>query len=133
MYASHVPSLGILRAIDPPTDTLPYQFEQDVAATTAPVNLETFGPTTTAPLGYIVHARSGDKGSDANVGFYVRHDDEYPWLQSLLTIEFMKQLLQNDYNGKRIERFELPNISGSDHCSKSRHQSANHVQLCISF
>lgn len=108
----HVPSAGISTTISAPADTIPYQYEQEVEQTDAPSALESFGPTRTAPLGYIVHARSGDKGSDCNVGFYVRHEDEYAWLRSLLSVEFMKQMLQNDYNGKRIERFELPNISG---------------------
>jgi hypothetical protein len=34
-----------------------------------PVDLaRDFGPTTRGPLGWIVHARSGDKGADANCG-----------------------------------------------------------------
>jgi Acyclic terpene utilisation family protein AtuA len=115
-HVAHIPSLDCSVKIDAPTDTVPYTFEQDIEETVDPVSLSSFGPTTTAPLGYVVHARSGDKGSDCNVGFFVRHEDEYPWLRSLLSIDFMKQLLQNDYNGKRVERFELPNIQGESGC-----------------
>lgn len=95
-------------------DTTPYVLEQEVNETTNAIcrPLSDFGPTVTAPLGYIVHARSGDKGSDCNFGFYVRNADEYPWLQSLISVDRVKELLQNDYNGKQIKRFELPNIHG---------------------
>jgi hypothetical protein len=57
-----------------------------------------------------VHARSGDKGSNANVGLWVRHKDEWDWLRSLLSVETMKKLLADEYNGKKIDRFELPNM-----------------------
>ncbi|KAK3711662.1 hypothetical protein LTR37_009438 [Vermiconidia calcicola] len=69
-----------------------------------------WGDTTSAPLGYVVHARSGDKSSNANVGFYVRHEDEYEWLRSTLTISKIKELLGEDHKGGLVERFELPNI-----------------------
>lgn len=45
-----------------------------------------------APLGYVAHARPGGKSSNCNVGFYVRHEDEYEWLRSLLTIEKIRSL-----------------------------------------
>lgn len=112
-HVTHLPSLNKSVPISPPTDTVPYVFEQEIEEPTDVKPIHEFGPFTTAPLGYIVHSRSGDKGSDCNVGFYVRHADEYPWLRSLLSVERMKELLQNDYNGKRIERFELPNIHGN--------------------
>ncbi|KAF7315947.1 hypothetical protein MIND_00111500 [Mycena indigotica] len=69
-----------------------------------------FRPSIRAPLGSIVHARSGDKGSDANVGFFVEDRDQYEWLRRLLSIEKMIELLGDDYNGQHIDRFELPNI-----------------------
>lgn len=98
--------------VPPPTDTVPYRFRQVDASSEVEDggSLDDFGPTTLAPLGYIVHARSGDKSSDCNVGFFVRNTDEYSWLRRFLTISRMIELLQNDYNGKTIERFELPNI-----------------------
>jgi hypothetical protein len=111
-HTAHIPTLETSVKIGAPADTVPYTFEQDIESTVDPIDLSGLGPTTIAPLGYVVHARSGDKGSDCNVGFYVRHEDEYPWLRSLLSVERLKELLQNDYNGKRIERFELPNIHG---------------------
>ncbi|GAA5820255.1 hypothetical protein JCM3770_003155 [Rhodotorula araucariae] len=76
-----------------------------------PTPLSSYGPTMTGPLGWIVHGRSDDKGSDANAGVFVRQDDEYQWLKDLLTIDKVKTLLGQDYkDGKRIERFELPHL-----------------------
>ncbi|KUJ20437.1 DUF1446 domain-containing protein [Mollisia scopiformis] len=80
------------------------------------VSSKDFGETIRGPLGWLVHARSGDKGSNANVGFWVRHQDEYDWMRILLSTEKMKALLADEYNGKNIvrcfhlDRFELPNI-----------------------
>ncbi|KAJ3545001.1 hypothetical protein NM208_g2738 [Fusarium decemcellulare] len=86
-------------------------YEQSTYKTTNPVDLASMGPTRNAPLGYVVHAGFGDKWSDANVGFFVRHDHEWDWLRSLLTVEKNRDLLGDDDNGKPIFRFELKNIS----------------------
>lgn len=69
-----------------------------------PKPFESFGPTTRGPLGWTALGRSGDKASDGNVGFFVRNDDEYEWLRSLLTIDKIKELLGPEYNGKEIDR-----------------------------
>lgn len=61
-----------------------------------------FGETVRGPLGWLVHARSGDKGSNANVGFWVRYRDEYDWLRWLLSTEKIKELLGKEYRGKKI-------------------------------
>lgn len=42
--------------------------------------------------------------TDANAGFFTRHDDEYDWLRSLLTIPKVKELLGPEYNGKGVDR-----------------------------
>lgn len=42
--------------------------------------------------------------TDGNVGFFVRQEDEYEWLKSLLTIDKIKQLLGPEYNGKGVDR-----------------------------
>lgn len=108
-----IPHKGLTIPIPPPLDTEPFIHEQPSYDTTNPTDLGSFGPTTFAPLGYIVHARSGDKGSDANVGFFVRHADEWDWLRSILTVERIKTMLGRDYNGDKVFRFELPNIWGA--------------------
>ncbi|KAF2098004.1 DUF1446-domain-containing protein [Rhizodiscina lignyota] len=100
------------RTIDIPTpaNSKVYPRHQPSYDPENPAPLPSFGPTTLAPLGYVAHARSGDKSSNANVGFYVRSKDEFDWLRSVLTISKVKELLGEDYNGGLVERFELPNI-----------------------
>ncbi|KAF2843299.1 DUF1446-domain-containing protein [Patellaria atrata CBS 101060] len=96
--------------ISPPKTTKQYP-EQNSSNTKTPVPLESFGDAELAPLGYVVLGRSGDKASDANVGFFVRRDDEYDWLKTFLTIEKIKELLgPADYSGGKIDRFEMFNI-----------------------
>ncbi|KAJ5019820.1 hypothetical protein K4K57_009283 [Colletotrichum sp. SAR 10_99] len=87
-----------------------YPRDQNSYETSNPVDLDNFGPTTRGPLGWVVGGRSGDKASDANVGFYVRHADEWDWLRSVLTTEKIKQLLDGSDKGKKVERFEIPGI-----------------------
>ncbi|KAI6805232.1 DUF1446-domain-containing protein [Hortaea werneckii] len=99
-----------VREIAPPEQCKEFPAQQpSQAATTAPTR-GNFGPTTRGPLGWIVHARSGDKGSDCNVGFWVRFRDEWEWLRGTLSTETVKTLLAEEYKGKRIDRFELPNL-----------------------
>lgn len=110
---SHQVHLSTDEVIDipPPSETRTYPKNQPTQDTTAKkFDLASFGATVRAPLGTIVHARSGDKGSDCNVGFWVRHADEYTWLQNLLSTEFVKQLLADEYKGGRIERCEFPGL-----------------------
>ncbi|KAF1847066.1 DUF1446-domain-containing protein [Cucurbitaria berberidis CBS 394.84] len=88
-----------------------YDRQQPSYETTNPVDLSYFGPTVRLPLGSIVLGRSGDKCSDANVGLFVRNDDEWEWLRSLLTIEKIKELLgPEEFKGKPVDRFEMPNV-----------------------
>ena len=111
-HVCHIPHKGLQISIPAPTETEDFVRSQDSYETANPMDLSSLGPTTKAPLGYIVHARSGDKGSDCNVGFFVRNPDEWDWLRSLLTVEKIRDLLADDDTGKPIFRFELPNISG---------------------
>lgn len=84
---------------------------QESYNTRNPTPLEHFGETVEAPLGYIALGRSGDKASDANVGFFVPDQDQWDWLRSFLTIEKVKELLgPEEYSGGRIDRFEMGNI-----------------------
>lgn len=87
-----------------------YPRDQKSYETADAVDLGSFGPTTRGPLGWVVGGRSGDKASDANVGFFVRNDDEWDWLRSLLTVDKIKHLLEGSDKGRRIERFEIPGI-----------------------
>ncbi|KAJ5638227.1 hypothetical protein N7490_008106 [Penicillium lividum] len=102
--------------IPPPSRTKIYpsrQPSQAVTITDKGVDSKDFGPTVRGPLGWIVHARSGDKGSDANCGLWVRHRDEYLWLRTLLSIDSARELLGDDVHQQpqlAIERFELPGL-----------------------
>jgi hypothetical protein len=60
-------------------------------------------------LGEIVHARSGDKGGDANLGVWVRDPHAWEWLQSTLTVDELRRLLP-ETRELAIERYELPNL-----------------------
>lgn len=111
-HICHVPYKGLEISIETPSDTEDFVYDQSKSTSGVSSDLSSFGPTTRAPLGYVVHARSGDKGSDCNVGFFVRKSDEWAWLQSLLTVDVIRNLLGNDDTGKPIYRFELPNIWG---------------------
>ena len=111
-HICHIPSKGLQIPIAAPTDTQDFLYEQQTYNTTNPIDLASVEPVTKAPLGYVVHARSGDKGSDCNVGFFVRNADEWDWLRSLLTVERVRELLGGDDTGKPIFRFELPNVWG---------------------
>lgn len=93
-----------------PTVTSGLPSQQPSYPPTNPVDLSSFGETVEAPLGYIVHARAGDKGSNCNVGFFVRHEDEWDWLRSFFTIHKLTELLGEDYIGQRIDRMEFPKI-----------------------
>jgi acyclic terpene utilization AtuA family protein len=61
------------------------------------------------PLGRLVGARSGDKGGNANVGFWARDDRTYAWLRDELTTDLLRALLTEAKN-LEIRRYDLPNL-----------------------
>jgi hypothetical protein len=67
------------------------------------------GSTRRAPLGRIAGARSGDKGGSANIGVWVRTEDQWRWLANTLTVELLKELLPEaaDFD---VTRHVLPNL-----------------------
>ena len=67
------------------------------------------GKTQRAPLGRIAAARSGDKGGSANVGVWVRSDEQWRWLANTLTVELLKQLLPETAD-LPVTRHLLPNL-----------------------
>jgi hypothetical protein len=70
-----------------------------------------------APFGTFVHARSGDKGGDANLGLWVAHDGHQAydarvsWLLDLVTPDFVGALLP-EARELEVEVFALPNLGG---------------------
>jgi len=67
------------------------------------------------PLGTFVHARSGDKGGDANLGLWVVHDgsEKYDarvtWLTKLITPKKIRELVPEAAD-LDIEVYVLPNL-----------------------
>ncbi|OCT44053.1 DUF1446 domain protein [Cladophialophora carrionii] len=96
--------------VSPPSETIPHPAAQPSWETSDPVDLTSFGPTTRVPLGRVVFARAGDKGSNCNVGFFSREASEWPWLRSLLSTEKFKELMGPEFHGQKIDRMEFPNL-----------------------
>ena len=71
--------------------------------------LSSNGPTVRAPLGAVVGTRSGDKGGDANLGVYVRTDEAWPWLDEMLTVERLRELLPETAD-LPIDRYRFPKL-----------------------
>jgi hypothetical protein len=75
------------------------------------------GSTVRQPLGTFVHARSGDKGGDANLGLWVAHDGStaydarVAWLLGSVTPGFVRRLLP-ETAPLAIEVFALPDLGG---------------------
>lgn len=73
--------------------------------------LSSFGSTKPIRLGDIALARSGDKGSNLNVGFFVRTPKVWEWLRSFLSSSKLIQLTGEDWSEDYfIERVEFENI-----------------------
>lgn len=62
-----------------------------------------------APLGTIAAARSGDKGGNANVGVWVRTDEQWRWLVHALTVDELRSLLPETAD-LTITRTVLPKL-----------------------
>lgn len=88
------------------------EFCQCVSETEAPD-----GPTRRLPLGTFVHARSGDKGGDANLGLWVANDGHpererrVDWLLGLITPERVRELVPEAAD-LEVEVHPLPNLGG---------------------
>lgn len=108
--AGEVPHTAVLpdgtrQAVPAPARTLPLA---DVPEPPLPEPLEP-GPVRRAPLGLLLGARSGDKGSDANIGVWARTDGAWRWLARELTAERLRELLP-ETAGLPVVRHLLPNL-----------------------
>lgn len=66
------------------------------------------------PLGTFVHARSGDKGGDANLGLWVSHtadrrEERTAWLLETVTADWVRELLP-EARELDIEVHPLPHL-----------------------
>jgi hypothetical protein len=71
------------------------------------------GPTQRVPLGRIAGARSGDKGGSANVGVWVRTDEQWRWLANTLTVDLLRELLP-ETAGLPVTKHLLPNLRATN-------------------
>lgn len=92
--------------------------------TRSPIDLSSLGPTTCARLGDIALARSGDKGGNANIGFFIPtqlpsaytassplYAESWDWLRTYLTIPKLKEMFGESWSDSfYIERVEFPKI-----------------------
>lgn len=67
------------------------------------------GATERRPLGTIALARSGDKGGNANIGVWVRTDEQFAWLAQTLTVDALRELLPETAT-LTVTRHVLPNL-----------------------
>ncbi|MBX3225978.1 MAG: DUF1446 domain-containing protein [Labilithrix sp.] len=108
---------GRTEAIPPPPEMTPLDARVPTVAAAPAAPKGRAGDTlvtamstlTVAPLGTIVDARSGDKGSDANVGLWVRTDEAFTWLASEVTVECLRELLP-EARDLRVERYAFPKL-----------------------
>jgi Acyclic terpene utilisation family protein AtuA len=98
--------IGPAGAPSPETGPAPAATTGARAPATAPART---GPTLRVPLGVIAGARSGDKGGNANVGVWVRTQEQFSWLDDYLTTQRLAELVPS-VAGLRVERYRLPNL-----------------------
>ncbi|WP_306365164.1 acyclic terpene utilization AtuA family protein [Nocardia sp. CC227C] len=67
------------------------------------------GDTRRVPLGTIALARSGDKGGNANIGVWVRTEEQWRWLVHALTVDELRLLLPETAK-LPVTRHVLPNL-----------------------
>ncbi|GAB4589602.1 acyclic terpene utilization AtuA family protein [Nocardia sp. IFM 10818] len=108
--AADVPHIAVLPddstvEIAPAADTLELA---DVPEPELPQPLPR-GETERVPLGTIALARSGDKGGNANIGVWVRTDEQWRWLVHALTTDELRLLLPETAK-LPITRHVLPNL-----------------------
>jgi hypothetical protein len=96
---------GVRTDIEPATDTRDLA---DADAFSQPEPLPP-GPTRRVPLGLVAGARSGDKGGSANVGLWVRTEEQWRWLANTLTVDKLRELLP-ETTDLAVTRYLLPNL-----------------------
>jgi len=101
---------GTSLAIELP-ETDPEAATSGTPAVAKPFDPSGYGETAAAPLGEIIHARSGDKGGDASLGVWCKSPRAFDWLAGYLTAERLHALM-GLAEGVRVDAFPLPNVHG---------------------
>ena len=97
-------------SVSPVAPDLSVTSDPSVTAAASVIRAAAFGAErVVVPLGRLCGARSGDKGGNANVGFWARDDRTFAWLRGELTTARLRELLPEAAD-LEIRRYELPNI-----------------------
>ncbi len=102
---------GTVLDVDAPADLAPATAGPDARRPPAVTATSPHRATTRVPLGTVAHARSGDKGGDANVGVWARdgRPDRATWLLDHLTADRVRDLLP-EAAGLDVTVHPLPNL-----------------------
>lgn len=106
---------GRRETIADPADLLDPEHVASLRPSPYPAPVDTL--TRRAPLGSFVHARSGDKGGDANLGLWVAHDGSgkyaarVTWLTKLITPRKVRELVPEAAD-LEVDVHVLPNLGG---------------------
>ncbi len=73
------------------------------------MHIDAAGEVRRLPLGTLIGARSGDKGGNANVGFWARTDEVWAWLEGYLSLDRFRQLLP-EADDLLVERYVFDNL-----------------------
>ena len=102
-----IPDPGVYQPLDPSAGRRPSPYAAPADQLTRRV-----------PLGTFVHARSGDKGGDANLGLWVSHDGpaelydaRVTWLTKLVTPRKVRELVPEAAE-LDVDVFALPDLGG---------------------
>jgi len=115
-HTVHLPDGSTEVVLDPPVASQPV-VSTGTDATVAPgvAGVPDDAITRRIPLGTFVHARSGDKGGDANVGLWVRAGEHQveraQWLNHFISEDRVRELVPEAAD-LEVEVFALPNLFG---------------------
>ena len=115
-HTVHLPDGSTEVVPDPPVAAQPdAETKEDLVVPPDIAGLSEEAITRRIPLGTFVHARSGDKGGDANVGLWVRAGErqfeQAQWLNHFLSEDRVRQLVPEAAD-LEVEVFALPNLFG---------------------
>jgi hypothetical protein len=115
-HTVHLPDGSTEVIADPPVSEPPApRTKQEPAASSSIDGIRDDAITRHMPLGTFVHARSGDKGGDANVGLWVgegpRRRERAQWLNHFITADRVRRLVPEAAD-LPVEVFALPNLHG---------------------
>ncbi|RPA66324.1 DUF1446 domain-containing protein [Gordonia oryzae] len=89
--------------VPPATETAPQPVHPEPGEAPLPERV------TRAPLGTVVHARSGDKGGNSNVGVWTPDPRVWPWLRRFLSTDEIRRLIP-ETKDIDVVRHEFPDL-----------------------